>query len=465
MKGITRLQLINAKTKEIEKEVVEENYLTKVLNICHKKYSEYPSFNVGQALSIPFKDLAQGVLLFSNNKPLDGNECITTVWNDELTGYAYDLYSGTDIKRGSLNELESGDLYEGDRISGYRKVWDFGTGVAIGGINAISLTQGNVGGMDLSSIPTLTGLYSKNLKYSSNYYKKFFDVSDNYMLFNEYLGTSSNFNFDNFWIIPFYKGKVLYDRSPLAFSGDLSFNSDSSNRIIIDLTEAVPTGYTRSMSPCIDNNYFYVLYHQDAVGFKIHKYDIANNAFIEELTFNFIYTATPTRWKISSDKLVWTNGNDVYWTDRTSISENIILDCGDNIAGFNFSKKYPNSIFCMTTRCDRIYVTSSNDDTRFETYYVDLVEKKTWNRIYIQDSGDYSYLQSYTKLYQSAVYVDEPFYLTSLHVGYAASYPTYITTAIFTFMPFRFLSTINNLSSTLNKATDQILKIIYDFVW
>jgi hypothetical protein len=286
------------------------------------------------------------------------------------------------------------------------------------------------------------------------------------MLFNEYLGTSSNFNFDNFWIVPFYKGKVLYDRSPKAFSGDIKFDTDSGNRKTITISEAGPLNYTRAGHPCIDNTYFYVLYYQTGVGFKIHKYDIETDSFIEELTFNIAYTATPTKWKISSDKIVWANGNDVYWTYRNTVSEHAIMDCGSNITGFNFSKKYPNSIFCMTTRMDDIYVTSSNRDTRYETYYVDLIEEKVWNRVYLQDTGDYNYLQGTgTTLYSSGVYVDEPFYLVSYHRGYAPSYPTYHSIGIFTCLPFRFLSTINNLGSPLTKGASQILKVIYDIVW
>lgn len=460
MKGITKIQLINAKTNKVEKEVVEENYLTQFMNQIHEKMAEYPIFRESFMLDKKFKDFAQGVALLGNLKPIQSAGCMNTEVNDVSVGYAYDLYSGDDVKRGSLNELESGDLYDGDRISGYRKVWDFGTNVAVGTINSICLGGDYLGTTDIQNV---VSAYNTNyMGYESS--PMVADISDNYLLITDggTLGTNGYFNYNDFWIWKFNKKRVTYHYSIKGLPS-LSYTKNFTDHYLVDISEPAPVDYIRAIQPCIDNNYFYVLYYQTGVGFKIHKYDILTNAFVEELTFNFSYTANPVVWKITSDKLIWTNSNDVYWTYRNSLSEHAIMDTPGTITAINISKKHADNIICLGDRFDDIYITSTNDDNRFETYYVDLIEEKVWSHMYPMSIGSY-YRSTYRNVgYSSGIYVDEPIGL----ILAGTIQPSLSDQSLWKelFIPYKVLSAINNLSSPLVKEADQILKVIYDIVW
>lgn len=460
MKGTTTLQLIDPKTKEVLKEIKHDNYITDLYKDFYTKLQTYHTTNIGQGLNLKFEDFAQGVILFEDTMPTSG--CIYPRRTDVATGYAYDLYSGDDVKRGSLNELESGPI-----TGGYRKVWDFGTGIAIGDIKALSLTTGGGGSHDLNTVKDNVGdgnafAYQTGVTGYSDYTACYAccDISDDYLLYTYKYESAHNFDYSNFWIVKFNGADLRYDTNLKIYGGE-GYDSENITRMNQDDFDIqdVPTDYTRSSVPCIDNDYLYVLHYKAGTGFKIHRYSLATGVYVDELTYNFTYTAAPEKFKVTSTDIVWANGNDIYWADKATLTEKSVLNVTNySIRALCMSKKYSDTIVTFSDSG------ASYNGFKWPVRYVDMANEEAWG-IGSLTSSSYVNNGVYSSLGRlSSIFVDEPYFLFGrfCHNG---AVENRVSLGWITGMPGNGLATINNLPSTVSKATDQVLKVIYDITW
>ena len=148
LKGTTKIELTNVKTGDkevIEKDNLVTNVISDLLNmnpwgLLYQYGSSY------EGIFFPLcPNLFGGILLYED--ALEENPAKYYAPMDNLlVGYSSnDINEGTDVKRGSMNQTESGRLEDG---SGYRFVFDFATSQANGTISSVGLTSkwGGVGG-------------------------------------------------------------------------------------------------------------------------------------------------------------------------------------------------------------------------------------------------------------------------------------------------------------------------------
>lgn len=168
MRGITTIELTDVRTGEVKK-YEDHNMFTKALDSVYNGAPYSVNNEVFGRRSEGNQNMSYwktilgyslgGLLLFPEN--IDENaDTVFAPANNKPTGIAsYDGYSGSDSRRGSLNEIESGPI-----TGGYRFVWDFATSQANGTIKCASLTsaQGGIGYLDSTSF-----LKDRNSSYDS----------------------------------------------------------------------------------------------------------------------------------------------------------------------------------------------------------------------------------------------------------------------------------------------------------
>ena len=147
MKGKATLILLDPESGEEVQRIEENNMVTKAV----ERLLDIPRCTMFSIMNMPtilknylpiWNNLLGGVMLLGSNIDEDRNT-ITVPDGFVPIGTAGAPYSGTDTRRGTFNENESGEI-----DGGYRLVWDFGTDKANGVIRCIALTSrifGNIG--------------------------------------------------------------------------------------------------------------------------------------------------------------------------------------------------------------------------------------------------------------------------------------------------------------------------------
>lgn len=184
LKGTTKIELTNVKTGE--KEVIEkDNLVTNAvgdvvgmnpLGILFRDIGlEYGGYNDSQADYVKWfpvcPNLFGGILLYENALEEDPAKYYAPQENP-LVGYSSnDVSPGTDVKRGSMNQTESGPLEDG---SGYRFVFDFASSQANGTISSLGLTSKLGGASGYGSEEVNKRIWPidgrRQLAYGKNYY-------------------------------------------------------------------------------------------------------------------------------------------------------------------------------------------------------------------------------------------------------------------------------------------------------
>ena len=142
LKGTTRIELTNVKTGErevIEKDNLVTNAVEDVLSLNPDGWMYKQGSMRAYDTFLPIcPNLIGGILLYES--VLDENpQKYFAHGNNRLIGYSSNnVNDGADVKRGSMNQIESGMLEDG---SGYRFVFDFATSQANGTISALGLTS------------------------------------------------------------------------------------------------------------------------------------------------------------------------------------------------------------------------------------------------------------------------------------------------------------------------------------
>ena len=135
MRGITTIELFNAKTGELEKKAEDHNLVTDAL-----RYVMNIAQNCGANLDSEVFPIATnalgGILLFDGTLTEDIRNVHFPTKDVHLVGYADGSTNTSDIHRGSFNAAESGPVE-----NGYKSVWDFGTSQANGTIKALARTS------------------------------------------------------------------------------------------------------------------------------------------------------------------------------------------------------------------------------------------------------------------------------------------------------------------------------------
>lgn len=147
MKGKATLILTDAESGEEVKRVEESNMVTdvptKLLDI--PRCGLFTMMNMPQIMNnfLPrYEKLFGGIMLLADNVG-ENKDIVSPPAGFSPVGTAGGVYSGTDTRRGTLNENECCPI-----DGGYRLVWDFGTDRANGVIKCIGLTSrvfGNIG--------------------------------------------------------------------------------------------------------------------------------------------------------------------------------------------------------------------------------------------------------------------------------------------------------------------------------
>lgn len=153
IKGRAKIQLFDADTGKLTKEVIEENLITNAVNnIINPPDFCKTGINTDVTKNLAFNPLVyvggdptaggvagtmfSGVLCFRDAIPEDPN-VILMPWTNKEVGHAGGTTANEDSGLGTYNATESGVIENGN---GYRHVWDFATDRANGEIGCICLT-------------------------------------------------------------------------------------------------------------------------------------------------------------------------------------------------------------------------------------------------------------------------------------------------------------------------------------
>ena len=150
LKGTTKIELTNVKTGEVE--ILQEtnmvtNAISDILNTdpLHLRWGS--DLFRGYCLPI-LNNLVGGIVLFENKLEEDPAKYYALESNP-IIGYSnMEVSPDTDVKRGSMNQTESGPLEDG---TGYRFVFDFANTQGNGKISAVSLTSAHMGACGYSA--------------------------------------------------------------------------------------------------------------------------------------------------------------------------------------------------------------------------------------------------------------------------------------------------------------------------
>lgn len=140
LKGTTRIELTNVKTGKtevIEKHNLVTNAIPDLLTLNPDGYL-WTSGKFGTDMNPICPNAIGGILLYENPLEEDPDKYYAPDTNPVIGYSSNDVNSGTDVKRGSMNQTESGPLED---HSGYRFVFDFATSQANGTISALGLTS------------------------------------------------------------------------------------------------------------------------------------------------------------------------------------------------------------------------------------------------------------------------------------------------------------------------------------
>lgn len=174
IKGHTIFELTDVKTGEVER-IEDDNMFTNALDSVFNRAPFYfnnvllatqAQVNNQEPIITPtFEKALGGLLLFPERIEEDANTLYAPVSNKPVGIASNDGYGGTDRRRGSFNEIESGPIKSGDKSTGYRFVWDFSTSQANGVISCACLTssKGGAGYFDGSDV------LLHNTQYSSSF--------------------------------------------------------------------------------------------------------------------------------------------------------------------------------------------------------------------------------------------------------------------------------------------------------
>ena len=136
--GHAKLELFDAKTKELVQKVEKDNLVTSALTrLVNNVVGGMPAgSNYLDELVMPIATRALGGVMLFDGALEESTANYTFPMDVSLVGFGTREVNTVNTKAGSLNEAESGPIN-----GGYRSVWDFGTSQANGNIYSVALTN------------------------------------------------------------------------------------------------------------------------------------------------------------------------------------------------------------------------------------------------------------------------------------------------------------------------------------
>ena len=429
MKGKTTIQLYNSHGQRVLKKE-DTNLVTNMFKI-------YWENNLNKAMYV---DLYRDVLganpnammpnpmLFSNGLMLFGSEQAQDAGNwlpeGPPLGYAGAAYSGTDTKRGTLNETETGAI-----TGGYNWVWDFATDKANGLIKAVSLCPKEGGnGNPFGEICTIGSYsasinrtaYDKDMTLFTRYatggvgytksvlnkiqYDSVVSTTDtNYLLIGyDAISTPVSYK-DKVWVIAKLTADSKYYLLKTDGAGSVELAWDLSSKI------TTPSYLTSGCFGMIDNKMVYISSWSNPY-MTFFVYDTVTSSFEADKQYDVTATGTSTKYPYAYTTETWIDvyGNEMLWLHSPS---------------------------------------SSN-----ATYAWSLLLDKSFNNWCINGYTPYAYKYQYTMINPAT-----PAFI----IRYSSSY-TYLYLRMLTISTF----SINNLESPyIEKTSDYTMKVTYQLTW
>lgn len=217
LKGMTKIELTNVKTGEVET-VEKHNLVTNALKYALSNPFGWQTLSSGSNTLagniIPIcPNLVGGILLYESAIPEDVNQLYAQPGN-VLVGYSGNSVNDTeDQMRGSINLNESGPLETGD---GYRFVFDFSTSQGNGTIGSVGLTSkwggdSGPGSYYLNKKSNIDYRYNPNINIYALAGNAYYDVNssldfsvtydeENCIVTSVYLSSAGVITIDRIWI-------------------------------------------------------------------------------------------------------------------------------------------------------------------------------------------------------------------------------------------------------------------------
>ncbi len=444
MKGITTIQLFD-KDKKLIKETTDENFITNAFKHVVETISETitypPSSRVATDCFLglnPSDFFSGGLLLLSET--LNEDPDMTQIHRGEVVGHASGAYSGTLSTKGSRNDNESGDI-----VNGYRWVWDFATDKANGIINCVCLVPYYCGDAILGQ--TYTGYVSANQWYTIT--MSDFSPSSGYyttIVSSRFVGK---------------KGKKVYHQT--AFSGTIGVvRYDDSHLSSVPYSGRVSSdGIVHMTTPLDSGDFLRFLYAQDQF-------------------YGLFYDSSAAKWYLR------TYLEDDFMTVLSSVEldTSVVSPTTGHIEKWSILK---NKLYCLSSSNDSFLVYNITDGSYVgsvslplniasgaDSYGIGHVTDDMISIQYERDTGSYD--NNYLFLYNGdsfvgpliTVYSDDYYNTYDVH-GFNETGEVLISYrggGVFALLinPF-ILSTINNLSTPVEKDDTQTMKVTYELTW
>ena len=463
MKGKATIELFE--NGELVQKTEENNLVTNAayncvnppIDIILKSYyntSETKTGYLNRCLPL-YSQIFSGIYLISENLE-ENKDNISPSWDilfNKIVGHAGGNYAGTSTLQGNLNTNESGFI-----DNGYKYVWDFGTDKANGIIKSIALTPYiNGHNYDSSHNGSLSTFCFNELSYrnttdndNSPYYRYWFS-------YNNYNAEEVEWKYlDNSYIYGAGRSTGNIYRCKLLDITNISLNSiviTNGQRITL---EKIWTNSSSVSSRCTYYNNFLYTWTRSGASSILRKFSINNYnvELIEEkiVTFNLpsglsLYYSSPYNRFYDPETKIWY----MFCKDsRTSTTVYGVFgfdENGDLIDDIYLnSQNYYNNIFILNLKDRKYFFIGSNGypllpDGKIMNYLLKTGSGERYRQLHYYNEVNYPYFLIYKN-------DDNSSYGQETGVGIARTLPLY--------------STINVLSTPINKTNTQTMKITYE---
>ena len=425
MKGKTTIQLFNKHGQRVLKK--------EKTNLITNMFKTYWEENLNKALYVDlFRDvlgnnpnaMMPNPMLLSNGLMLSGNEQAEDAnnWLPEglPLGYAGAAYSGTDTKRGTLNETETGAI-----TNGYNWVWDFATDKANGLIKAVSLCpQAGGNGSPFGEICTVNsfsanisrGVFDKDMTKYTRYatggvgytksvlnkiqYDSVIGTTDTSYLLTGYDQDSTPITYkDKVWVIARLTADNKYYLLKTDGEGTVESAWDLSSKI------TSPSYLTSGCFGMIDNKMVYISsWSNPYMTFFVYDTDIS--AFEADREYDITANGTSAKYAYANTTETWIDdyGNEMLWINSPSSSSSsytwsILLDKSFNnwcINGYTpYAYRYSYTMINPGSPCFAIRYSSSYTYLYLRMLTIAMFSINNLDSPYIEKTSDYTMKVTY----------------------------------------------------------------------
>lgn len=485
--GVTKIQLINSVTGEVEKEVISENMVT---NAVRNILNPHTGLMLGNASSTNFcnffkvlgsisKTLFGGVMVFSNHLSEDTDYIIPTPEDRaSIIGYGGQCPSLAGNKyRGTYNSAES--VYTENSIT---HVWDFTGEQSNGLISAIALTSswGGEGGWDTNAVDLAKFLIpiiqtnKMNTLLTADIASRFIDSAP---LFTYLAGTNTFFNIrsivtDNYFMMTCSVATDSYEFR--AYVRELSSVAKLSNPMENLLNAgSLPTNFVSYTASKTGLGYSYRAYGENRAIYYTTAVTLNGSVYTSVLsilevtlvngvpTFNeFTYTlvgvrmqigypATRNYFYVDADYLyMFTADTRLLKISRSDVSQVTSIPVPAEITDYDSA--------CISKYRGSLLVSKFASDTTTRFASILNANGVSWSKVAYAESASTTTRYGALEVTHTSI-AKEPYCL----VRRLPRDTQKEDTGFYTCIVSPYLATINNLASPVNKTSAQTMKLSY----